>query len=232
MPLPKVIVIAGSTGSGKSAIIRFINDHFYPAIDLETLANHRGSAFGQLHFYASQKDSQPSQEALSSDHSPTSSTSPNNTQPSQQQFEAAVQQCWDKHLQAPLIFLEQEAPFIGKCKIPDWLCQQIATAFTIRIYIPKTIRIQHILDTYGNIPVPLLSAALQQLEKRVSPQQMMLLNELLQAGEAEAFVENLLSYYDHSLHYLPGYAHELYFDHGDIPEIATAIVEYVRRAFL
>ncbi len=227
MPLSKVIVIAGSTGSGKSAIIRFINDHFYPAIDLETLANHRGSVFGQLHLYASKKEETTSPEIFLS-----GNTSPNKIQPSQQQFELAVSQCWHSHQESPLIFLEQEAPFIGKCKIPDWLWQQMEAAFTIRIYIPKTIRIRHILDTYGNIPVPLLSAALRKLEKRVSPQQMQQLSELLQAGKAEAFVENMLSYYDRSLHYLPGHSHDLYFEHGDIPEIATAIVEYARRAFL
>lgn len=40
-------VLTGSTGSGKSVLLREVQK-FYPAVDLEKHANHRGSAYGNL----------------------------------------------------------------------------------------------------------------------------------------------------------------------------------------
>lgn len=41
----KLLVISGPTGSGKTTLLNEVHD-FYPALDLEALAHHRGSAFG------------------------------------------------------------------------------------------------------------------------------------------------------------------------------------------
>lgn len=43
----KLLVITGPTGSGKTKLIHAMGD-IYPALDLEAIARHRGSAFGRL----------------------------------------------------------------------------------------------------------------------------------------------------------------------------------------
>jgi tRNA 2-selenouridine synthase len=206
IPSQKVIVIAGPTGSGKSAIIRFINTHYYPAIDLEATANHRGSVFGDLH--------------------------ETTTQPTQQIFEDELQSVWDKQRHAPAVFIEQEAPYIGKCKIPEWLWRKIEAAVRIQIHIPRQERVQHILAMYKNIPVPRLVQALYKLKDRLTEREIHSLENMLTAGQYEDFVDSILNYYDNTTHYTPGYAHHLYFDHARFDEIAQTIVQYVQRAIL
>lgn len=43
----KMLVLSGPTGSGKTVFLRQAQD-FYPTVDLELLASHRGSAFGAM----------------------------------------------------------------------------------------------------------------------------------------------------------------------------------------
>ena len=45
---PELVVLNGLTGVGKTAIIKELQSQGYPAIDLEELANHRGSVFGAI----------------------------------------------------------------------------------------------------------------------------------------------------------------------------------------
>ena len=44
----KMIVLGGLTGSSKTHIIRYLKGYGQQVIDLEELANHKGSAFGSL----------------------------------------------------------------------------------------------------------------------------------------------------------------------------------------
>ena len=45
---PPVFVLRGLTGVGKTQVLHKLQQQDYPVIDLEGLANHRGSAFGAL----------------------------------------------------------------------------------------------------------------------------------------------------------------------------------------
>ncbi|MGB8492233.1 MAG: tRNA 2-selenouridine(34) synthase MnmH, partial [Bacteroidales bacterium] len=44
----KMLVVGGLTGSGKTGIIKYLTESGHQTIDLEGLANHKGSAFGSL----------------------------------------------------------------------------------------------------------------------------------------------------------------------------------------
>src|SRR5690625_6029972 len=45
---PNLLVLNGHTGSGKTIILDKLAEKGYPVIDLEKIANHRGSIFGQI----------------------------------------------------------------------------------------------------------------------------------------------------------------------------------------
>jgi tRNA 2-selenouridine synthase len=94
--LPPLVIVAGKTGSGKTEFLK----QFHQAIDLEGLANHRGSAFGR-HISA---------------------------QPTQLNFENQLAIQFLKLAQHPSVFVEDEGRMIGKVHLPPPLQEKMQTA--------------------------------------------------------------------------------------------------------
>ena len=113
--LPPLVIVSGQTGTGKT---RFL-DSFDNAIDLEGLANHRGSAFGGK---------------ISS-------------QPCQVDFENSVSIGFLK--QAPRqVLLEDESRLIGKLLLPPSLQASMSDAPLIVIEEPLSVRVEQIYEEY------------------------------------------------------------------------------------
>lgn len=204
-PSPKVIVIAGPTGSGKTAILHFIASQHLPIIDIEALAAHRGSAFGDL--------GQPTQ------------------QPIQPVFEQLLQTTWQQHQHAPYVFTEQEAPAIGKCRLPRWFLNEMKKGTSIYVDIPREDRIQNIIADYAILPLEQLLAATGKLSERLSAGNMAQLKEWLIQGQYHLFADFMLQYYDQSRHYqdntgtLPA---RLSFSRYDVETITRAIFQHLQ----
>jgi tRNA 2-selenouridine synthase len=64
---PKLVLI-GRTGSGKTQLLRKLKQQNLPVIDLEWLAMHRGSAFGDIHMPSAQPTQQNFENQLASDY--------------------------------------------------------------------------------------------------------------------------------------------------------------------
>lgn len=113
------IVIGGRTGTGKTLLIHDL----LPSVDLEGLANHRGSSFGR---------------------------SVDDMQPSQINFENALaidlMKVTQVHEEA--IFLEDESPRIGRLSIPLSLVKAMATSPMVIIEEPLEARIDIIAKDY------------------------------------------------------------------------------------
>ena len=118
-PAPFVI-LSGMTGSGKTRLIHKLR-HF---IDLEGLANHRGSAFGS-HFGASQ--------------------------PQQATFENKLAQ--SLYQVADNIVLEDESPNIGRCHLPDSIYARMTKAPMVMIETPARLRAFEIYKEYIQTPL-------------------------------------------------------------------------------
>ena len=117
-PAPFVI-LSGMTGSGKTRLIHKLR-HF---VDLEGLANHRGSAFGS-HFGASQ--------------------------PQQATFENKLAQAL--YQVADNTVLEDESPNIGRCHLPDSIYTRMVTAPMVMIETPARLRAFEIYQEYIQTP--------------------------------------------------------------------------------
>ena len=118
IPVP-FIILSGMTGSGKTRLIHKLQ-HF---VDLEGLANHRGSAFGS-HFGASQ--------------------------PQQATFENKLAQAlYQVHRN---YVLEDESPNIGRCHLPDSIYARMVTAPMVMIETPPRLRASEIYQEYIQIP--------------------------------------------------------------------------------
>ncbi|MFZ2311066.1 MAG: tRNA 2-selenouridine(34) synthase MnmH [Methylobacter sp.] len=121
------VVLSGMTGSGKTRLIHKLRNF----VDLEGLANHRGSAFGS-HFGVSQ--------------------------PHQATFEnklaQSLYQVTDNYV------LEDESPNIGRCHLPDMFYARMVPAPMVMIETPARIRALEIFKEYiqapfaGGMPLP------------------------------------------------------------------------------
>jgi tRNA 2-selenouridine synthase len=113
-----LVLISGKTGTGKTRVIARLSR----SVDLEGLANHRGSTFGQL---------------------PT-------PQPSQIDFENAVSIALMKLLQrsARQIFLEDEGHLIGRLSLPEALRLEMAKAPLLVVEQSLDERIDIVVEDY------------------------------------------------------------------------------------
>ena len=121
-PLP-VILVDGPTGSGKTAILTEIALQGGQVIDLEGIANHRGSAFGGF-------DDFP--------------------QPAQRLFETVI---WDQLRQFDLsrpIYVEAESARVGLRRVPRRLWHSMLAAPRVEIHVPAAARSAFLVSAYGD----------------------------------------------------------------------------------
>jgi tRNA 2-selenouridine synthase len=114
-PLPYLIRIGGFTGSGKTTLLRQVPDH----IDLEDLANHRGSAFG-----------------------------PRGPQPSQISFENQVALNLMELREKKQIIVEDESATLGMNVIPPRLFTAMRSSSLIILQVSFEERIKNIFEDY------------------------------------------------------------------------------------
>jgi tRNA 2-selenouridine synthase len=119
-----LVLLDGGTGSGKTAVLRRLEETGAQAIDLEGLAGHRGSAFG---------------------------APPGVVQPGQKQFETRL---WDSlrrfDLSRPVI-VEAESNRIGRVRIPGRVWSAMQRAPRIEISAPAGERARYIATAYADL---------------------------------------------------------------------------------
>jgi tRNA 2-selenouridine synthase len=132
-------IIGGRTGSGKTTILKAIQKLGGAIIDLEGLANHKGSAFGNINM-----PPQPKQEMWEN--------------------ELAIQLYKNKN---NLIYLEDESQRIGNVQIPNALWYTIRLKQLLYLDIPLQIRHTNIITDYGKLNTAELKNAVLRIAKKL-----------------------------------------------------------------
>jgi len=192
----QLYIIGGKTGTQKTKLLGELAAAGISAVDLEALANHRGSAFGYL----------PAR-----DETPVGIDG----QPTQEQFEnnfghALLGAAADK----PLL-VEDESRLIGRLHIPHefWLQMRRAAVFVIERSLDE--RVAFLTGIY-DAPAETMRASLKAISKRLGMERYRSALIALDEGRTADVCGTVLDYYDRaytyglshrapdSLNYLPG----------------------------
>jgi len=177
-------IIGGYTGSGKTLLLHTLQNEGKTTVDLERMANHRGSAFGAME---------------------------NIPQPRQEMFENLLAESLfaascslaggeDSHAindqRSSAIFLEDESQRIGNLQIPMPLWYTMRKAPVYFMDIPFEERLNYITEEYGKQSKERLTEAVLRIQKRLGGLETKNAIRFLEESNYKESFRILLSYYD------------------------------------
>lgn len=178
-------VLGGYTGSGKTMLLQELKRLGYAVIDLEGLANHKGSAFGEVAGSA-----QPGQEMfeniLAIQLSRLAGTL--NRSPHEQGFDSAFT--------LPEIWIEDESRRIGLLNLPKTLWENMRDSPLYFLEVPFSERLDYVISVYGMIDTSTLTHAIVRISKRLGGAETKRAVELLSQNNLPGAFSILLKYYD------------------------------------
>ena len=172
-------ILGGYTGSGKTELLKALREKGEKVIDLEGIANHKGSAFGNIGMPA-----QPGQEMFENILATELRKSIVNS-------ESSI----NGDLCSP-IWLEDESQRIGLVNIPGELWKTMRQSPVYFLDIPFEERLKHIVQEYGQLDPEKVADAIGRISQKLghlnAKTAILLLNE---CKISESF-DILLNYYD------------------------------------
>jgi tRNA 2-selenouridine synthase len=174
-PPTPLIVIHGMTGVGKTTFINGLDRQHWTTIDLEGLACHRGSAFGEVGL----------EQELS-----------------QKRFETLL---WDAFRRAPddrPIVLEGESPRIGRIALPGNLYEVMAASCKVWCHAALDTRVRRLAVEYAREEYrEPMAAALERIRKKLGGLRYTELAGRLAVWDIEGLGRGLIEYYYDKLYY-------------------------------
>ena len=178
-------IVGGYTGSGKTLVLHELQKQNKTIVDLEALANHKGSAFGAI-------EGMP--------------------QPGQEMFENMLGE--KLHfisgsskaspigggLEGAVIYLEDESQRIGNLQIPMPLWRNMRRSPVFFMDIPFEERLDYITAEYGKIKKQILADAILRIQKRLGGLETKNAIHFLEEDNYKECFRILLSYYDKWYH--------------------------------
>jgi len=114
-------VVCGTTGSGKSRLLKTLAERGAQVLDLEALASHRGSVLGLV---------------------------PGQPQPSQKAFDSRIWDALRRFDPARPVFVESESRKIGDLRVPEALIRRMRASPCIALALGLEQRVALLLDEY------------------------------------------------------------------------------------
>lgn len=165
-------VICGTTGSGKSRLLRYLDQAGAQVLDLEQLAAHRGSVLGGL---------------------------PLHPQPTQKMFESRLWQTLRGFTSDRVVYVESESKKIGDLRVPGALMDRIRGAPCVQVQLSTEDRVKLLIEDYPHLisDTELLVSQLSHLTQLYGKEKIHGWQALAESGEVARLVETLLvEHYD------------------------------------
>ncbi len=168
-------VVCGPTGSGKSRLLHVLHEQGAQVLDLEALAQHRGSLLGNL---------------------------PDETQPAQKMFESRIWNVLRRCDADRPVYVEAESKKIGVLTMPEKLLERMRASECLTIEAPVAARVQLLMEDYRHFldDPALLIQRLTPLMPLHGRQVLDHWQQLAEQGEWKTLVKELLI-----KHYDPAY---------------------------
>ncbi len=165
----QLIVLGGKTGSGKTDVLKSLQDLGQQVIDLEGIAHHKGSSYGAIG---------------------------QAQQPSSEHFENLLfEQLSKLDINRP-IWVEDESRKIGACYVPLVFWQLMRKSRVVFLDIPKSVRVERLVKEYAYYDHQLLIDATNRIQKRMGGQHHKAAIDALLKKDYAAVVDITLNYYD------------------------------------
>ena len=207
-------ILGGYTGSGKTIVLEELGKQGKSIVNLESLASHKGSAFGNIGMPP---------------------------QPSQEMFEnllatALHEQSNSESYLHGGIWIEDESQRIGDVNIPATFWEQMRMSNIYFLDIPFEERLNFLLEDYSKASLEQLMNAVIRIKKRLGGLETKnTINYLLEGKLSDAF-RVLLKYYDkwyykglHKRENIKGILHKISFTYAEPATIAYTIQEYISK---
>lgn len=200
------IIIGGKTGSGKTSVLHELKKNGEQVIDLEGLANHKGSAFGALG------------QAL---------------QPSTEHFENLLAEELKTFNSHRKVWLEDESRSVGKVFLDLNFWNNLTVAPVLVIDLPLPLRVKKLVEDYGIFSSDDLKKSFEQIIRRLGDEQYKNALAALEEKDFETAASIALSYYDKA--YEKGIALKetknvmrIAFDEDDYSAIAKELIKHAK----
>ncbi|SFM53088.1 tRNA 2-selenouridine(34) synthase MnmH [Shimia aestuarii] len=170
MPCP-VVVIDGGTGTAKTRLLDHLAAQGAQTLDLEAMAEHRGSLFGPMSAH----------------------------QPSQKTFESRLATGMARLDPFRPVYVEAESSKIGRLIIPPTLWQAMIAAPNLRLTAPLAARADHLLTAYPDMieDTDKLDQILQKLVRYHGHEQVAQWRETAKSGDFRTLAQQLIEvHYD------------------------------------
>ncbi|WP_346858442.1 tRNA 2-selenouridine(34) synthase MnmH [uncultured Draconibacterium sp.] len=133
-----ICILGGYTGSAKTYILKELEQMGEQIIDLEGLANHKGSAFGNC-----------------------------GNQPTIEQFENDLFWQWKDLDYTKTIWVEDESHRIGSVNIPMNFFENMRNQLVLFLDIPREERARHLVNDYAQADKEMLADSVNRISKRL-----------------------------------------------------------------
>ncbi|MGM0369575.1 MAG: tRNA 2-selenouridine(34) synthase MnmH [Bacillota bacterium] len=209
----RLLVIHGFTGTGKTDLLYKLEENNIPIIDLEGLANHRGSAFGSIGL-----------------------GEPTN----QKQFDSLLLEKLEKISDAPLIAVEAESKRIGISVLPQFFLDAMDNGIHILLKRSLASRVDQIFTEYStnyhqnkaafiDRTLESISAVKKYIIQKIGKEGYNKLVDYCKNGELKEVIKILLTKYYDPLYKHSQQQHDkfsLVIEEDDLDQVKEEIIEF------